>query len=71
MKFFMHIHVNIVYRLACITTFYDGRGIAEHQLYICGQKEKLLITLDSRGIIGSNFVYLCILTLSSHWYAKR
>ena len=31
----------------------------------------MLITLDSSGIIGSNFVYLCILTLSSHWYAKR
>ena len=30
----------------------------------------MLITLDSRGIIGSNFVYLCILTLSSHWYEK-
>ena len=31
---------------------------------------KMPITLDSRGIIGSNFVYLCILTLSSHWYEK-
>ena len=30
----------------------------------------MLITLNSRGIIGSNFVYLCILTLSSHWYEK-
>ena len=29
---------------------------------------KILITLDSPGIFGSNFVYLCILTLSSHWY---
>ena len=32
---------------------------------------ELGLTLASLGIIGSNFVYLCILTLSSHWYAKR
>ena len=31
---------------------------------------KMLITLDPRGAYGSNFEYLCILTLSSHWYAK-
>ena len=29
---------------------------------------KKLITLKPNGIFGSNFVYLCILTLSSHWY---
>ena len=40
-------------------------------LKISGQLVKMLITLDSRRIIGSNFVYLCILTVSSHWYAKR
>ena len=27
---------------------------------------KILITLEPHGIFGSNFVYLCILTLSSH-----
>ena len=32
---------------------------------------KMLITLKPHGIFGSNFVYLCILTLSSHWYEKR
>ena len=32
---------------------------------------KLLITLEPHGIFGSNFVHLCILTLSSHWYEKR
>ena len=32
---------------------------------------KMLITLEPHGIFGSNFVYLCILTLSSHWYEKR
>ena len=32
--------------------------------------EALLITLEPDGIFGSNFVYLCILTLSSHWYGN-
>ena len=31
---------------------------------------KMRITLEPHGIIGSNFVYLCILTLSCHWYEK-
>ena len=31
---------------------------------------KLLITLEPHVLFGSNFVYLCILTLSSHWYEK-
>ena len=31
---------------------------------------KMLITLEPHGIFGSNFVYLCILTLSSHCYEK-
>ena len=33
--------------------------------------EKMPFTLEPRGIFGSNFVYLCILTLSSNWHAKR
>ena len=32
---------------------------------------KMLITLEPRGIFGSNRVYLRFLTLSSHWHAKR
>ena len=32
---------------------------------------KMLKTLEPRGIITSNFVYLCTLTLSSHCHAKR
>ena len=32
---------------------------------------KMLITLEPRGIFGSNLVYLCFLTLSSHWHPKR
>ena len=30
----------------------------------------IVCTLEPHGIFGSNFVYLCILTLSSHWYEK-
>ena len=32
---------------------------------------KMLITLEPQGIFFSNLAYLCILTLFSHWYAKR
>ena len=32
---------------------------------------KMLITLEPHGIFASNFVYLCIFTLSSHCHAKR
>ena len=65
------IHANIIYRLPCITVFFDGRGFAEHQLKIWDQLVKTLITLEPRCIFTSNFVYLCTLTLSSHCHAKR
>ena len=32
---------------------------------------KMLINLELHGMFGSNFVYLCILTLHSHWYGKK
>ena len=32
---------------------------------------KKLVTLEPDGIFGSNFVYLSILALSSHWYDQR
>ena len=32
---------------------------------------KMLITLEPCGIFGTNFVYTCIVTSSSRWYAKR
>ena len=32
---------------------------------------KVLITLEPHGIFGSNCMYLCILTLSSHWFEKK
>ena len=31
----------------------------------------MFITLVLHGIFCSNFEYLCILTLSSHWYEKK
>ena len=37
----------------------------------CGQSVKILITRDPHGIIGSNFAYLFILTLSNPLYAKQ
>ena len=70
-KFCILIHVNIIYRLPCITVFFGGRGFAEHQLKIWDQLVKMLITLEPRSIFTSNFVYLCTLTLSIHCHAKR
>ena len=32
---------------------------------------KMLTIIEPHGIFGSNFVYLCILTLSSHWFEKK
>ena len=32
---------------------------------------KMLKTLGPQGIFRKNFVCLCFLTFSSHWYAKR
>ena len=48
-------------------------GEASASIILTGQAlfVKMLITLKCIDIFGSNFVYLCILTLSSHWYAKR
>ena len=63
-------HVNIILPLECVTALFDGRGLAEHHISRCGQLVKMLITLEQHDIFGSNFAYLFILTLSSHWYAK-
>ena len=35
-----------------------------------GHLVKMLITLEPHGILRSNFAYLYILSLSSHWFAK-
>ena len=36
-----------------------------------GQFVKIFITLKPQSIFGSNFAYLYILKLFSHWYTKR
>ena len=36
----------------------------------CGQLVKMLITMESYGIFGSNFAYVLIYMLFSNWYAK-
>ena len=51
-------------------SIFDGRGFAEHHLGGCDQLVKMSIVLEPYGIFRSNFAYLFILTLSSHWYAK-
>ena len=45
---------------------------ASPKIILAGQAllVKMFITLEPDGIFGSNFVYICILTLSSHWNAK-
>ena len=60
-KISLLIHVNIIYRLPCITVFFDGRGFAEHQLKIWDQLVKMLKTLELRGVFTSNFVYYVLL----------
>ena len=62
MKLCMLIHVNIVYQLPCITTFLMDEALLSIILAgkLCCQLVKKLITLDSRCIIVSNFVILCI-----------
>ena len=46
---------------------------ASQSIILAGQAllVKMIITLEPHGEFGSNFVYLCILTLSSHWYEKN
>ena len=61
-KIFAYLYMSTLSRrIACITTLFDGRGFAEHQLKMYGQLLKMLKTLEPRGIYGSNFVCLCIL----------
>ena len=58
---------NIVQPLVC-----NKGDKASLSIILAGQAllVKMLITLEQHGLFGSNFLYLCILTLSSHWYAK-
>ena len=36
-KFCIHMHVNIVLPLACVTAFFVGRGFAQYSPACCGQ----------------------------------
>ena len=60
---------------ACQHCHTTGIGMDEAFLSISlarrGHLVKVLITLERHDKFGSNFAYLFILTLSSHWYAKR
>ena len=40
-------------------------------IILAGRALLVKITLELHGIFGSNFEYVCILTLSRYWYAKR
>ena len=61
----------------CMSTFPNDWHVKPHFLIdmgllsncpaCCGQLVKIPITLEPYGIFGSNFAYLFILTLSSHF----
>ena len=64
----LHTQVNIPLPLACKTTFYDGRGFAEHQsslLWSVSENHHISWTVWDTWI---KCAYLFILILSSHWY---
>ena len=61
-------HANVFEQLACVTAFLDGQGFAEYHSSLLWS---VLITLEPHGIFRSNFAYLFILAMSSHWYAKQ
>ena len=55
---------------ACVTTFLMDEGWLSIISAGCGQLVKMLIILEPHGLFESNFAYLFILMLSSHWYAR-
>ena len=57
----------------CLATGMQNDDEASPSIILAGQAlfVKMPITLEPRGAFGLNYAYLCILTLSSHWYAKR
>ena len=54
--------------LHCPATGMKKGDEASPSIILAGQAflVKMLITLEPHGIFGSNFVYVCISTLSSH-----
>ena len=51
---------------------YNGIQVSQLIYILAGQAllVKMLIALEPRYAFRSNVEYLCILTLSSHWYEK-
>ena len=66
-KFCILMYFNIVQPLPCKM----WRDFTEHHFGRRALLVKMLVTLEPCGIFASNFVYLCILTLSSHCHAVR
>ena len=65
--------VQILYTNVCPATDMRKGDEASPSIILAGRAllVKMLIPLEPRGAFGSTFESLCILTLSSHWYAKR
>ena len=52
-------YVNIIDPLACVTAFFDGRGLLSIISAGCGQLMNILIALELHGIFGPNLhIYL-------------
>ena len=69
MKYLVQILYTNVF-LHCPATVTKTNDEASPSIILAGQAllVKMIITLEPHGIFGSSFVYLCILTLSSHCY---
>ena len=67
----IRVHVDLVLPLAFLTIFLMDEALLSTSPALRGRFVKMLITLEVHGIFGSNFAYLFVLTLSSHWFAKR
>ena len=52
-------HVNSVQPFVCVTLFLLDEGLRSISSVVQGQLVKMLITLETHGIFGSNFAYLC------------
>ena len=59
--------------LNIVQPWYEKGDKAPTSIILAGRAllVKMLITLKPHGIFSSNFVCLCILTVSSHWYENK
>ena len=71
-SFFFSFFTEYLCSYNCPATGLQNGEEASPSIILAGQAllVKVLITLEPCGAFGSNFVYLCIITLSSHCYAK-